>query len=167
MISVIMHVFYPIIALAVSIAMTALYATSVYGQIGPDFADPRYPSPVAWYISKSCSYAKKKNAVADCLMAKGSLAATVLMLFIYLLNLGFAIYSLLPNKALDVEDDSDSDDGMPSASTKQWEMQPRPMMSPRTPGSMMMSGAGGMASPFTPRTQAFHTLDRRLPLRTQ
>ena len=60
---------------------------------------------------------------------------------------------------------------------KEWEMQPQPPTSPR---AVHMSGAmaggqggggyggyGGVEAPlFTPRTQAFHTLDRRLPLRS-
>lgn len=164
MIGLIMHVFYPIFGFVMSLAMVGLYTTSVYGQIGPDFADSRYPSPVAWYVAKSCSYAQPYGIVTDCYMAKGSLAASVFMLFIYLVNLGFSGFALWPNKALDVVEDDESEDDVPAASSKQWEMQPRAMRSPRTPrnpGNMMMSGgAGGMASPFTPRTQAFHTLDR-------
>ncbi|KIH91904.1 hypothetical protein SPBR_01885 [Sporothrix brasiliensis 5110] len=203
MIALIMHVFFPIFGLLMSIAMVALYATSVYGQAGPDYADARYPSPVAWYIAKSCSYAAANNVVTDCMMAKSSFAITVLMLAVYLANLGFAIWAMVPNKALDIEDeDSESDDDTPS-SRKQWEMQPQAIRSPglrsaglRSPGlrSPGFGGAGGgggggvfsgggqmaspftprtqafnsfdrNASPFTPRTQAFHTLDRKLPLR--
>lgn len=179
MIALIMHVFFPIFGLVMSVAMVGLYTTSVYGQAGPDYADARYPSPVPWYLAKSCSYAQANNAVSDCLMAKGCFAATVIMLTVYLTNLGFAIYAMWPNKALDiVDDETDSDDdGVPAASNKQWEMQPQAMRSPglRSPGlrsprfaggggdgggGVLMSGGGNMASPFTPRTQAFHSLDR-------
>ncbi|CAK7228220.1 hypothetical protein SBRCBS47491_006828 [Sporothrix bragantina] len=174
MIALIMHVFYPIFGLIMSIAMVGLYTASVYGQCGPDYADKRYPSPVPWYISKSCQYAAANNAVGDCMMAKGSFAATVLMLAVYLTNLGFAIWAMLPNKLLDLIDETDSDDDMPSASrAKQWEMQGmQGMQGMRSPGlrSPGFGGGGGvlvsnatannMASPFTPRTQAFHTLDR-------
>ena len=179
MIALIMHVFFPIFGLIMSVAMVALYTVSVYGQCGPDYADKRYPSPVAWYIAKSCQYAATNNAVGDCLMAKGSFASTVLMLTVYLTNLGFAIWAMLPNKALDIANDMDSDDDVPSTShDKQWEMQELQGMGlgvqgqgMRSPGlrssqfgggGVLVSGAtaSNMASPFTPRTQAFHTLDR-------
>ncbi|OAA54972.1 hypothetical protein SPI_08476 [Niveomyces insectorum RCEF 264] len=167
MIALIMHVFFPIIGFVASFALTALFATSVYGQAGPDYADPRHPSPVAWYIAKGCQYAKEAGAVSDCMMAKGAFAATVVMLAVHVVNLGFAVWALLPNKQLDVEmeGDSDSEDNFPPASSKAWEMQPRPLASPRM--ATMSGGASGMASPFTPRTQAFNALDRRLPLRTE
>lgn len=170
MIALIMHVFFPVFGLAMAIPMTGVYIASVYGQAGPDYADARYPSPVPWYLSKSCSYAAANNAVSDCLMAKGCFAATVVMLTVYLTNLGFAIYAMWPNKILDlVHEDTDTDDDEPASSNKQWEMQPQGMRSPglRSPrfgsgggGGVLMSGGGQMASPFTPRTQAFNTLDR-------
>ncbi len=74
--------------------------------------------------------------------------------FIYVVTLGFSVYSMWPNKNLDREGyDDEEDGGKPSPTNdKQWEMQPQ---TPRTP----------RATPFTPRTQAFHALDRRLPLR--
>jgi len=76
----IMKVWYPLIALLMNIATVALWTTSVYGQIGPDYADPRYPSPVAWYIRKDCSIAEPYNAVRLCKIAKGTLFVTVYML---------------------------------------------------------------------------------------
>ncbi|KAK0731527.1 hypothetical protein B0H67DRAFT_76457 [Lasiosphaeris hirsuta] len=148
MIGTIMKVYYPIIGLVVNIAMTGLYAASVYGQAGPDYADPRYPSPVAWYIRMSCGIAKPYNAEKNCYMAKGTFAATVFMLALYFGNLCLAIWAMLPNKELDMEESDDDD----HVTDKNWEMQPT------TPG------APGIV-PFTPRTQAFHTLDRKLPLR--
>ncbi|CAK7197358.1 hypothetical protein SEUCBS139899_000003 [Sporothrix eucalyptigena] len=198
MIALIMHVFFPIFGLIMSISMVGLYTASVYGQAGPDYADARYPSHVAWYIAKSCKYAAANNAVGDCYMAKGCFAATVLMLAVYLVNLGFAIWAMLPNKALDIEDETESDDDVPATVNKQWEMQGMRSPGLRSPGlrSPRFGGGGGggggvlvsgatannmaspftprtaafntldrNASPFTPRTQAFHTLDRKLPLR--
>jgi hypothetical protein len=151
MIGFIMRVWYPIVGLFFSTAMTALYATSMYGQAGPDYADPRYPSPVAWYIRYSCSIARKYGAEKQCMLAKGTFAVTTYMLFLMVANLGLAIWAMLPNKELDVAWDDDDDD-TPPREDKEWEMQPRTPM---------------MSTPFTPRTQAFHTLDRKLPLRTQ
>lgn len=170
LVALVMHVFYPVFGAFITTSMAALYITSVVGQAGPDHADPRYPSSVAWYITKSCDYAKRYNAVADCKMAKGSFAATILMLTLYLVQVGFAVYSLLPNKEIDLKDsDSDSEDGLPVPASKQWEMQPRAMLSPSTPMSAMVSstpyGGGISDSPFTPGTQAFNSFERKLPLR--
>jgi hypothetical protein len=59
---------------------------------------------------------------------------------------------MLPNKQLDMEDSDDEDEFGHGAKNKgvAVEMQPTP------PHQQV---------PFTPRTQAFHTLDRKLPLR--
>lgn len=53
--------------------------------------------------------------------------------------------------------EQDRDDELQSSvgEIKNWELQSI------NPNSKMMEG------PFTPRTQAFHTLDRQLPLRSQ
>ena len=75
-----MKVWFPIVATVINFAMVALWTTSVYGQIGPDFADERYPSPVAWYIRMGCDIAKPYNAVSLCRLAKGTLAVSVYML---------------------------------------------------------------------------------------
>lgn len=149
MIGFIMKVWYPIVGLFFSFAMTALYSTSVYGQAGPDYADSRYPSPVAWYIRYSCDIAAPYGAAKQCMMAKGTFAVTIYMLSLYVANLGLAIWAMLPNPELDIKDEEEDEYG--PRSDKQWEMMPR------TPGT---------AVPFTPRTQAFHTLDRKLPPRT-
>jgi len=80
MIMTIMKVYYPILGLVVSMALTGMYAASVYGQMGPDYLDPRYPSPIAWYIRYSCSIADAYNVGKTCAMAKGTFAVTVYML---------------------------------------------------------------------------------------
>ena len=82
MIMTIMKVYYPILGLVVSIALTGLYAVSTYGQMGPDYLDPRYPSTIPWFIKNSCDVAKPygRSAVNNCMMAKGTLAATIFML---------------------------------------------------------------------------------------
>ncbi|CAK7568684.1 MAG: hypothetical protein SEPTF4163_006684 [Sporothrix epigloea] len=178
MIGLIMHVFFPVIGLAISIIMTSFYTASVYGQCGPDYADKRYISHVPWYIAKSCRYAAAKNAVSDCIMAKGCFAVTVLMLSVYLTNLGFAIWAMLPDKTLDaVEEISSDEDTPPASSAKIWETQITQGVHGTRLNGFNSSGFGGgdvfelcvtankTTSPFTPRTQAFNTLDRRLPLR--
>ncbi|TPX19096.1 uncharacterized protein E0L32_011257 [Thyridium curvatum] len=163
MIGFIMKVWYPLVGGLISLALTALYVASMVGQMGPDHADrdPSKHSSVAWYISHSCAPARAFNAERSCMLAKGTFAVTVYMAFLYVVNTGLAVWALLPNRGLDVEEDEygggggggddDNSSGSPT-SAKQWEMQP-----PRTPH--------GTTVPFTPRTQAFHALDRKLPLR--
>lgn len=149
MIGHIMKVYFPILGTLLNVTMVALYTTSVYGQMGPDFADKRYPSPVAWYISKGCRYAQPFGFTKSCQMAQGTFAATCYMVVLYLVMLGVAIWSMIPDKRIDqIMDEEDEEEFQ--AAHKQWEMQPQ------TPREV----------PFTPRTQAFHTLDRKLPLRS-
>ena len=64
--------------------MVGLYTASVYGQAGPDYADSRYPSPSPWYIRLSCDVAKPYNATKQCMMAKGTFAVTIFMLYVLL-----------------------------------------------------------------------------------
>lgn len=80
MIATIMKVYYPIIGTFVGGSLTALYAVSVYGQAGPDYADERYPSPAPWYLSKGCDVAKPYGMVESCHMAQGTFALTVVIL---------------------------------------------------------------------------------------
>ncbi|KAH8883670.1 hypothetical protein GQ53DRAFT_427843 [Thozetella sp. PMI_491] len=146
MISLIMKVFYPVFGAFVSTALTVLYAVSIYGQAGPDYADARYPSPVAWYIRMGCDIARPYGQYKNCQLAKATFAVSVYMMTLYLVNLGLAAWAMWPDPLLSKEFEDDDDDDEP-VSSKQWEMQPT------TPGAV----------PFTPRTQAFHTLDRRMP----
>ena len=71
---------FPIVATVVNLAMVGLWTASVYGQAGPDHADPRHPSSVAWYIRMGCDIAKPYDAVKLCQLAKGTFAVTVYML---------------------------------------------------------------------------------------
>jgi hypothetical protein len=80
MIAIIMHCFYPIVALLINVALTALYTTSVYGQMGPDYADSNHPSAIAWYIAKPCTVAANQSVQKSCRTAKGTYAATVIFL---------------------------------------------------------------------------------------
>lgn len=73
-------------------------------------------------------------------------------------NLVFCIYAMCPNKINDISDDDEEEESTPSEHKEGggvWEMH-----NMKTPN-------GTRAMPFTPRTQAFHTLDRQLPLRSQ
>jgi hypothetical protein len=79
---------------------------------------------------------------------------------VVLTNLGLNIWAMIPNANDKRSTDLDSDDEEASPSTlkrndKSWEMHGIPQ-TPRT-GAM----------PYTPRTMAFNTLERKLPLRSQ
>jgi hypothetical protein len=80
MIATIMKVYYPIFGTIISLCLTALYAVSVYGQAGPDYADPRYPSPAPWHLRIGCKLAEPYNVVKTCRMVQGTLGVTVFML---------------------------------------------------------------------------------------
>lgn len=154
LISFIMKLWYPVFATFVNCAMVALYVVSTYGQIGPDYADARYPAPAAWYFRQGCDLAKRYGKYNSCQIAQASLFITLYMLVIYVLNLGFSIWAMWPNPLNDVDEEDDqfsTSSNLKERST--WEMQ-----SMKSPMSIH-------ESPFTPRTQAFRTLDRQLPLR--
>lgn len=72
---------------------------------------------------------------------------------IYLVGLGFSIYAMLPNKRNDVNDEDDDDNLSTGSADPKYNMEMQGMGSPRE-------------MPFTPRTQAFHTLDRKMPQQT-
>ncbi|KAF7546607.1 hypothetical protein G7Z17_g8316 [Cylindrodendrum hubeiense] len=146
----IMKVWFPVLATFINVGMVALYAVSTYGNIGPDYTDSRYPASSAWYFRKGCDMAKPNGHYSSC-----RLAQAVLVPIVYLLNLTFAIWAMLPNKVNDIV--KDEDDEFTVSEPKEshnWEMQ-------------SMKSPMGYQPPFTPRTQAFHTLDRQLPLRNQ
>ncbi|KAL7620363.1 hypothetical protein AAE478_009358 [Parahypoxylon ruwenzoriense] len=157
LVAFIMHVWFPIIALLINLALLALYAASIGGQAGPDYLDPNRPSPVAWYIAKPCDVAANQSIQGSCRLAKGAFAATCIMLAIYVVNLGLTIWALLPNEADKKDVEPDDEESSPTALKKDstWEMHGIPQ-TPRT-GTL----------PYTPRTMAFNTLERKLPLRTQ
>lgn len=84
LIGFIMRVWTPIVGLIFSLAMSALYTVSVYGQMGPDYYDPLRPSPIAWYIRMGCWPAEgfANDAVRSCQLAKGTFAVTVIQLYV-------------------------------------------------------------------------------------
>lgn len=76
----IMKVWVPLLATFINVCMVALYGASTYGQIGPDYADSRYPAPAAWYFRFGCDPAKRWGKYKSCKIAQGSLVITVYML---------------------------------------------------------------------------------------
>lgn len=75
-----MRMWYPVFAVVVNAALVALYAVSVYGQIGPDYADARYPAPAAWYFRRGCGLARRYGKYKACQIAQSSLGITLLIL---------------------------------------------------------------------------------------
>jgi len=155
----ILHIWYPLLGSITNLAITVLWIVSIYGQAGPDHSDPRFKSNTAWYITKSCSYAAPTGNKHYCEMAKGTFAVTVFMAFIFFLNLLLGIWSMWPTAAMraahkiEVDDMQMTKDSPASdRSDHVWEMKSVPKTQP---------------TPFTPRTLAFNTLDRQLPLRSQ
>lgn len=153
----ILHIWYPLLSTVANLPIVVLWAVSVYGQMGPDHSDPQHPSNIAWYIRKSCSYATGP-AHGYCLQAKGAFAVSVFMLVTFLANLILGIWSLIPTAAQRAANKYGLDDMQskhsPTSdhSDREWEMKRVKVQA--TP-----------AQPYTPRTLAFNTLDRQLPLR--
>jgi len=155
-----LHIWYPLLGVVANAAITVLWAVSVYGQAGPDHSDPQFPSNVAWYISKSCRYAKPSGNEHYCLQAKGAFATTVIMMSIFFFNMLLGIWSLIPTAAMRATaklgvDDMQAEGGSPTSdnSDREWEMKD------------VARTAATPKQPYTPRTLAFNTLDRQLPLR--
>ncbi|KAL2756574.1 hypothetical protein ACRALDRAFT_1069365 [Sodiomyces alcalophilus JCM 7366] len=186
MVAFIMHVLYPLFATLIHVGLVAIWTVSVYGQMGPDHADPLYPSPVAWYLRRSCDAAGGRyNAVRSCHLARASFAVSVLMLAILLVNLAHSIRGMWPTEndrlprdqqrfrrrkgADDSEDDDDDDnsDGgtYDSKPRQRWEMNNLSSGGAGPGGARIPASPAFPPPPFTPRTAAFHQLDRKLPLR--
>jgi hypothetical protein len=72
---------------------------------------------------------------------------------VYLGNLVLSIWAMIPNENDRLPDSDDEEEPTDKLPTRNWEMQS--IASPGLPQN----------TPFTPRTQAFHTLERKLPLR--
>jgi len=163
----ILHLWFPLMGTIVNTIIVVLWSVSAYGQAGPDHSDPTLPSNMAWYISKSCSFAKAENYdwVHYCDQAKGLFAVTIFMIALFTVNVLIGIYSLIPTAAtraaagievddLQVEKPKSSNFSNDGRIYKDWEMAPLDFSQP-----------AATAQPYTPRTLAFNTLERKLPLR--
>ncbi|KAH7155496.1 hypothetical protein B0J13DRAFT_227416 [Dactylonectria estremocensis] len=151
----IMKVWFPVLATFINTCMVGLYIVSVYGNVGPDYTDSRYPAPAAWYFRKGCDLAKPYGHYKSCRLAQGALVPAVYLLVVYFLNLVFSIWAMLPNKENDIEEEDDEFSAPEPKESRNWEMH------------SMKSPINYNPQAFTPRTEAFHTLDRQLPLRSQ
>lgn len=75
----VLNIWFPILGTIISAFTGALWITSMYGQMGPDFNDPKHPSQIAWYIRKSCDIARPSGNYHYCVLAKVTFADTTLM----------------------------------------------------------------------------------------
>lgn len=168
-----LHVFPPILSVVLHSVLTALYAASVYYQASSDTSDSQHPqNGPPWYITKSCSVAHSASNIGYCQQAKAAFGATTSMLGIFLIYLGFAVWSCLPSKAHREEvalERKERDEKYDRLERMHEEAKAAQVSSygdgsypPETPG--LQSGM----HPMTPRTTAFNKLGgtKDLPLRT-
>ncbi|KAF2756497.1 hypothetical protein EJ05DRAFT_466858 [Pseudovirgaria hyperparasitica] len=160
-----MHIlgtFYPVMSLIVHGLLVGLWSYSVHVQTAPDTIDRnRINNGVPWYISKSCNVAPEGEVRGYCMQAKGFFAMTIVSLLLFSTHFILALWSAIPTedqkaaRRTKIEEKkmfspgSGSDFSAEDAWQRQWEMG----QIPSTPGT-----TGGIKSPFTPRTQAFHNL---------
>ncbi|CAD6442033.1 311b209a-319d-4070-8869-af2bfc593f84 [Sclerotinia trifoliorum] len=163
----IMHVWWPLLSTVINGLLTVCWIVSIYGQAGPDHTDPKHPSNVAWYVAKSCSYARPSGNEHYCQMAKGTFAVTVFMMIIYLANTILGIDSLIPSRLERSINALDLEDNLVSTNKAGKRVKTTDSPEPETPWEMqdMSQSADLLKQPFTPRTMAFKSLDRQLPLR--
>lgn len=156
----VMHVWLPSLGFLVNIGLTAIWAYSLYGQVGPDMSDPAHPSKVAWYVAKSCKYAEPSGYERYCLQAKGAFATTVIMMTLFFFNALLAAWSMFPSTAERTAHKTDIDEFSQAEMSKG-----SPVSDDMKDVKWEMKRLQATKQPFTPRTLAFKTLDRQLPLR--
>jgi hypothetical protein len=82
LITFIMKIWFPIVSTLIHFSLVALYAVSVYGLVGPDYADARYPAPAAWYLRYGCDMARPYGSYTSCQVAQSSLFLALYMLLV-------------------------------------------------------------------------------------
>lgn len=178
----VMHIFWPIVGILAHGGLVGLWAYSIYAQVAPDHLDPQAPSPSPWYLRYGCGGLPSDTLTGYCRQAQASLAVTVIMLLLFLLNTLLAIWSIFPTKAQiekrqreQEEDDLDYEESNfkfpPPPSSKEakaWETEMQRLdLAQSTPAAAPGPSA---LNPMTPRTTAFQRLEgpgRDLPLRSQ
>ncbi|RKF76807.1 hypothetical protein GcM1_224035 [Golovinomyces cichoracearum] len=96
----VLKIWFPILGTISSASICALWITSMYGQMGPDYIDHNHPSHIAWYIGHSCDIARQSGNHHYCVLAKVTFANTVFMSAIFFLNTTLGIHSLLPSSQI-------------------------------------------------------------------
>ncbi|TQS37697.1 hypothetical protein Golomagni_01820 [Golovinomyces magnicellulatus] len=96
----VLNIWFPILGTISSASICALWITSMYGQMGPDYIDHNHPSHIAWYIGHSCDIARQSGNYHYCVLAKVTFANTVFMSAVFFLNTALGIHSLLPSSQI-------------------------------------------------------------------
>lgn len=149
------HIFHPLMSAVIHAALLALFAVSIHAQAASDMSDSDHPQPGApWYITKSCGAPVRPSLRGYCQQAKASFAVAVLLCALFLAYLILSIYSLIPSRSpSSSRKSSNTESEVESGHQRPWEM----AQVPPTPGT-----TGGLKSPMTPRTTAFHTLSGKM-----
>lgn len=163
-----LHVFPPVLSAVVHAILIALYTVSVNYQASSDTTDPKHPqNGPPWYITKSCSVAHNKSLVGYCQQAKASFACTCAMLGLFVIYLGFAVWSCFPSKR-------QREEYAEEQRLKKEKWTPFETIEDPTTGEILRAapppetpGLQSGLSPMTPRTGAFNVLGgtKDLPLR--
>lgn len=160
----VMHVWFPALSVIANSIIIALWSFSIYGQAGPDHSDPKHPMPVAWYVAKSCKFASASGDYGYCMQAKGAFAVSCLLLIVFVFNLGLGVWSMIPSKE-ELKARREEREDLAAYMPKGLGVSPVTTYSGEKGWEMGPVSQSSMKQPFTPRTVAFHTLDRQLPLR--
>ncbi|EFQ98658.1 hypothetical protein MGYG_01680 [Nannizzia gypsea CBS 118893] len=151
----VMEVFYPPLSVLVHGICILLYSVAAAYQGASDTSDPKHPqNGPPWYITKNCNVASLHTNVNYCNQAKATFALTIVMIFIFLLQLILAVVSCFPTE-------EDFEKKRLKEERKSTLAELRSMKSPLNPD-------GTMSFPLTtPRTTAFNKLEGNsdLPLR--
>lgn len=164
-----LHVFPPILSAIVHSGVLILWIVSVYYQASSDTTDPDHKQTGApWYITKNCNVAHNKNNIGYCSQAKASFACSCAMLGVFVVYVGFAVFSCFPSRQQREEYaekqrlkaerwakfETYQDDDTGETTVHRYPV-------PDTPGPQTLN-------PMTPRTLAFNKLGgtKDLPLRT-
>ncbi|KAL4811265.1 hypothetical protein BDV18DRAFT_155872 [Aspergillus unguis] len=168
----ILNILYPCAHAVVQIGLIIIYCISAAWQAGKDTTDPKHPQNGApWYITKNCNVAHESSNVTYCHQAKALFAFTILIIVLYTVELGIAIWNCFMTEEERLERDEEREE---KETMKAYEdmILKSPTMIPMTPSAIPMTpgtaGGGGYPqatfprSPMpavTPRSLAFNRLD--------
>ncbi|KAI9376008.1 hypothetical protein BJX61DRAFT_26142 [Aspergillus egyptiacus] len=160
----ILHLLYPIVSVIVHTGLVIVYCISAAWQAGKDTSDPDHPqNGPPWYITKNCNVAFDSSNISYCRQAKSLFAVTVIIIFLYAVELGIAIQNCFITKEERAERDEKREE---KETMKAYEdmILKSPTMIPMTPSAVPMTPGvtNYPRSPMpvmTPRSLAFNRLD--------
>ncbi|KAK3675286.1 hypothetical protein LTR78_004796 [Recurvomyces mirabilis] len=164
----VLHSFWPILGVLVSILEVALYAVSIKHQSTPDMTDPAHPSPgLPWYLSKGCMYAAAGNH-GFCMQARAVFGVTCAMVALFSVYFIWSVMSMWPTPSERAERDQQYEADIEMKKVNEyspdselsreevWERNRQMFLNlPKTPNTPGF----GRQNPMTPRTVAFTQLN--------